>query len=502
MTAPPHPGRINYRVIAVVLVVAIPALFVGTAIVMGIAQSQLRESYGRQLTQTAERTAAVADAYVFRRIIDVAILARVPAIREEAAAASSSPMDLEAVHQLDEQWQLESAPPPSLVGLYQNPSSRFLREVTAADPIYSEVLLTDRQGALVAASGVTSDYYQGDEPWWQETAGTGQVSIGDVQWDESARVFAIDIAMPVLDPADDSFVGVLKVVADSRELFAAIGGMQAAEGAEPVLLRTDGSIVFSRQSTDPDTEFYAVELLREQLQTVQPGDPDYRLFFRAQSRAGRAQLVAIASTQLGQSYSNLSWLVAVSALEAEAFAPVRAQVIVSNPGAHGGSQMMLDNRTHVAALAAVAGLIVGVQATVGSRSVEAMRQAGDGRQVISPDNYPYFGLPYSPGILTGNTLYVAGHLGRDPESTELVSGGVEAETRQSLANIREVLQTAGMDFENVVSVTAYISDIREFATFNEVYREYFPEDPPARATVEVAALNVGARIELQMIAVR
>ena len=164
--------------------------------------------------------------------------------------------------------------------------------------------------------------------------------------------------------------------------------------------------------------------------------------------------------------------------------------------------MILRNRAHVVALAAVTGLIVGIQVTIASRGVESVPQAEGGRQVISPENYPYFGLPYSPGILTGNTLYIAGHLGRDPGSTELVLGGIEAETRQSLANIHEVLRAAGMDFENVVSVTAYIADIGEFATFNEVYREYFPEDPPARATVQVAALNVGARIELQMIAVR
>ena len=164
--------------------------------------------------------------------------------------------------------------------------------------------------------------------------------------------------------------------------------------------------------------------------------------------------------------------------------------------------MTLENRTNVAAWVAVAVLLVWIQVAVASFGEEFSPQAGGGREVVRPQNYPYFGLPYSPGILTGNTLYIAGHLGRDPETTELVSGGIEAETRQSLANIREVLQAAGMDFEHVVSVTAYIADIGEFATFNEVYREYFPEDPPARATVQVAALNVSARIELQMIAVR
>ena len=124
------------------------------------------------------------------------------------------------------------------------------------------------------------------------------------------------------------------------------------------------------------------------------------------------------------------------------------------------------------------------------------------RTVISPENYPYFGFPYSPGILVGDTLYISGHLGRDPETTELVDGGIQAETRQIMANIQGVLSAAGRTLEDGVTVTALITDINAFPQFNEVYREFFPEDPPARATVQVAALNVGAEVELQMIAVR
>ena len=130
------------------------------------------------------------------------------------------------------------------------------------------------------------------------------------------------------------------------------------------------------------------------------------------------------------------------------------------------------------------------------------QQPRSGHKAIRPDKVPNTGLPYSPGILAGNTLYISGNLGRDPISGRLVPGGIEAETRQSLANIRETLHNAGMDFKDVVSVTAYITDFKNFDKFNTVYREYFPNDPPARATVQVAALNVGAQIELQMIAVK
>ena len=152
-------------------------------------------------------------------------------------------------------------------------------------------------------------------------------------------------------------------------------------------------------------------------------------------------------------------------------------------------------------LAGLAGVLLGITSSlVVERDVLA--QARGARRVIRPEKGPNTGLPFSPGVLVGNTLYISGHLGRDPSTNALVRGGIEAETRQSLANIREVLKGAGMDFKDVTTVTAYIVSFTEFAQFNAIYRETFPNDQPARATVQVAALNDGARVELQMIAVQ
>ena len=161
---------------------------------------------------------------------------------------------------------------------------------------------------------------------------------------------------------------------------------------------------------------------------------------------------------------------------------------------------MASGRTAVA-LAGVVGVILGVVVTLVSQG-ERAAQSEQGRRAIRPERAPNTGLPFSPGILVGDTLYLSGHLGRDPVTSELVAGGVEAETRQALANLGEVLKAAGMGFEHVTTVTAYITSFDDFAKFNQVYREYFPNDPPARATVQVAALNAGARVELQMIAVK
>ena len=164
--------------------------------------------------------------------------------------------------------------------------------------------------------------------------------------------------------------------------------------------------------------------------------------------------------------------------------------------------MTSDRLRIVTALASLGGLFLGITMTLSLQGQGLGAQSRAQHRVIRPEKAPNTGLPFSPGILVGNTLYVSGHLGRDPVTSRLVSGGIEAETRQVLANSREVLKTAGMDFKDVTSVTAYITSFDEFAKFNAVYSEFFPTDPPARATVQVAALNAGARVELQMIAVK
>ena len=163
---------------------------------------------------------------------------------------------------------------------------------------------------------------------------------------------------------------------------------------------------------------------------------------------------------------------------------------------------MSSRSIRIGAAAGLAGTILGIAVTLGVQGQGVAAQSATVRRVIRPAQAPNTGLPFSPGIQVGNTLYIAGHLGRDPKTSALARGGIEAETRQSIANIGEVLKAAGMSFQDVTTVTAYIVDFKEFAAFNKVYSQYFPKDPPARATVQVAALNDGARVELQMIAVR
>jgi 2-iminobutanoate/2-iminopropanoate deaminase len=114
---------------------------------------------------------------------------------------------------------------------------------------------------------------------------------------------------------------------------------------------------------------------------------------------------------------------------------------------------------------------------------------------------PNRNLPFSDGMVAGNTLYVAGQEGTDDQG-KLVAGGISAEAKMALDNIQKVVKAAGFELKDIVSVTVYLADIREFGDMNKVYREFMPDPKPARATIQAVALVNNARIEISAIAVK
>lgn len=109
--------------------------------------------------------------------------------------------------------------------------------------------------------------------------------------------------------------------------------------------------------------------------------------------------------------------------------------------------------------------------------------------------------PYSQAVAAGAYLFTSGQIGLDPASGELVDGGVEAQTRQVMANIAAVLAAAGLSFAEVVKTTIFLVDMNDFAVVNAIYGEAFAAlAPPARSTVAVAALPRGARVEIDTVA--
>ncbi len=111
------------------------------------------------------------------------------------------------------------------------------------------------------------------------------------------------------------------------------------------------------------------------------------------------------------------------------------------------------------------------------------------------------GLPFSDGVIAGDTLYVAGQEGTDDQG-KLAAGGIGAETLAALANIEKITKAAGFELKDVVSVTVFLADIHDFPEMNKAYKTIMPDPKPARATVQVAALVNNARIEVSAIAVK
>jgi 2-iminobutanoate/2-iminopropanoate deaminase len=109
--------------------------------------------------------------------------------------------------------------------------------------------------------------------------------------------------------------------------------------------------------------------------------------------------------------------------------------------------------------------------------------------------------PYSQAVRAGNMVFLSGQIPLDPATGQMVTGDIRAQTERVMENLGAVLKAAGCSFKNVVRTTIYLTDLGDFAVVNETYGKRFPENPPARATVQVAALPKGAKVEIDCIAI-
>ncbi|MBN2726489.1 RidA family protein [Candidatus Mcinerneyibacteriota bacterium] len=122
------------------------------------------------------------------------------------------------------------------------------------------------------------------------------------------------------------------------------------------------------------------------------------------------------------------------------------------------------------------------------------------KKIIKTDKAPGAVGPYSQAVVSGGFVFTSGQLPMDPGTGKFVEGGVKEETRQCLENVRAILEAAGTSLDKVVKATVFLTDIKDFAAVNEVYASFFREGPPARSAFQVAALPLGARVEIEMIA--
>jgi len=122
------------------------------------------------------------------------------------------------------------------------------------------------------------------------------------------------------------------------------------------------------------------------------------------------------------------------------------------------------------------------------------------KKIIHTDKAPKAVGPYSQAVRAGNFVFTAGQIPIDPATGKLVQGGIKEQARRVLDNLKSVLEAAGTDFSKVVKSTVFLDDLKNFVQFNEIYGEYFTREQPARSTFQVAGLPLGAKIEIEMIA--
>jgi 2-iminobutanoate/2-iminopropanoate deaminase len=124
------------------------------------------------------------------------------------------------------------------------------------------------------------------------------------------------------------------------------------------------------------------------------------------------------------------------------------------------------------------------------------------KQVVRTDSAPapFEGAPYSQAVVHGDLVFVAGQLGVDPETNQVVEGGIEAQTGQVMKNLGAILEEAGSSLRNVLKASIFLVDLGDFGAMNEVYGRYVGPDFPARATVQIAGLPSGALVEIEVVA--
>ncbi len=138
---------------------------------------------------------------------------------------------------------------------------------------------------------------------------------------------------------------------------------------------------------------------------------------------------------------------------------------------------------------------------LGISCTDSQQRSGPAVEYLNSPEMEELGLPFSEAVRVGNTIYLSGQLGNQPGTMELVPGGVAEETMQTLENIKTVLERHGSSLEHIVKCTIFLADISEWPAMNEVYATYFGEKKPARSAVAGSGIALGARVEIDCIAV-
>jgi hypothetical protein len=327
--ATPNLFTLEPRLLLLYLLIAGPIALIGSLFIVGSLRSDFNTMIGdMQLGGAAADTARYLDSYLLHNMTNVSVLAAVPSLQEAVDASNrrygaSQDQISNRLEGIDEDWVATRGTSQFAMDLVGNETSDFLRRVQSLNPTYTEILLTDTQGALVAATNVTTDYYQADETWWRDAYGdgtSGTIFLGDVQFDQSAGAQALEVAVPLRESFEEGgyqVIGVLKAVIEVSDLASVIGSVRRGATGRAVLVRGDGTVIVGPEADDiMKRQFSGMQLLREAFS-------DGRSSFSNRAADGEVWLVGFSRLPQPSPSPNLDWYVVVQQRLDEASAPAR-----------------------------------------------------------------------------------------------------------------------------------------------------------------------------------
>jgi hypothetical protein len=308
------------------ILVIVPLSIVGLYLTSE-ADTSLEQTIGTHFRSIAQTEGTATSQFINDRVLDVAALARNPAVVDAVTAAQRSRQGLDdavitaRVGKIESTWETPQVD-PLVKEILASPTSQVLRHHREAEPRILKILVADETGATVAATDKPLHYVQPNEVYWQAVYGEGRggIYVSEIRYDDQTKANYLQIGMPVLEEGTRRFMGAVNALVDVSSLLSRFQRDEIGQTARIMLVRDDGTVI-SAPNMDPSLRLKSDEYatVHDVLGTLQGRQAGYVVA----SMRGGDRLVGFADTNLKKAYPNLGWLILVSQDEREALAPLR-----------------------------------------------------------------------------------------------------------------------------------------------------------------------------------
>jgi len=319
--------RFSLQKLLIGLILVIVPLSVVGLYLTSEADTALEQTIGSHFRSIAQTEGTATSQFINDRVLDVAVLARNPAMVDAITAAQRSRQGLDdaaitaRVEKIESTWETPQ-PDPLVKAVLSSPTSQFLRHHREAEPRILKILVADETGATVAATDKPLHYVQPNEVHWQAVYGGGRggIYVSEIRYDDQTKANYLQIGMPVREEGTGRFIGAVSALVDASSLLSRFQREEIGQTTRIMLVRDDGTVI-SAPNMDP-----SLRLKSDEYATVHDvlGTPQGRQAgYVVASMRGGNRLVGFADTGLKKAYPNLGWLILVSQDEREALAPLR-----------------------------------------------------------------------------------------------------------------------------------------------------------------------------------